>query len=85
MGYLYISWLYFCGDYIMIILRKIALQSQEIYRNGTVVADTISGTLNGSNQVFYTTYSYKRDRIDLHFNGQALHTPYDSSRQEIMK
>ena len=58
----------------MIILRKIALTSvQEIYRNGTIVADTISGTLNGSNKVFYTTYNYKRDRIDLHLNGQVLH------------
>lgn len=62
----------------MIILRKIALpEIQEIYRNGTIIADTVSGTLNGSNQVFYTTYNYKRDRIDLHFNGQALHAPYD--------
>ena len=62
----------------MIILRKIALPAaQEIFRNGTIVADTISGTLNGSNQVFYTTYSYKRDRIDLHLNGQALHAPND--------
>lgn len=62
----------------MIILRKIALPTaQEIYRNGTIVADTISGTLDGSNQVFYTTYKYKRDRIDLHYNGQALHAPND--------
>jgi hypothetical protein len=62
----------------MIILRKIALPSvQEIYRNGTIVADTISGTLNGSNKTFYTTYNYRRDRIDLHLNGQALHAPND--------
>jgi len=62
----------------MIILRKIALPAiQEIYRNGTIVADTISGTLNGSNRVFYTTYNYKRDRIDLHLNGQALHALND--------
>jgi hypothetical protein len=62
----------------MIILRKIALPSvQEIYRNGTIVADTISGTLNGSNKTFYTTYNYRRDRIDLHLNGQVLHAPND--------
>jgi hypothetical protein len=62
----------------MIILRKLALPSaQEIYRNGTIVADTISGTLDGYNKVFYTTYNYKRDRIDLHYNGQALHAPND--------
>lgn len=62
----------------MIILRKIALpQVQEIYRNGTIVADTISGTRNGVNKTFYTTYNYKHDRIDLHLNGQALHAPED--------
>ena len=62
----------------MIILRKIALPTtQEIYRNGTIVADTISGTRNGSNKIFYTTYNYRPDRIDLHLNGQALHMPDD--------
>ena len=62
----------------MIILRKIALPTpQEINRKGTIVADTLSGTLDGSNQIFYTTYTYRRDRIDLHYNGQALHEPYD--------
>lgn len=62
----------------MIILRKIALPAaQEIYRNGTIVADTISGTLDGYNKVFYTTYNYRQDRIDLHYNGQALHSPND--------
>lgn len=62
----------------MIILRKIApTQTQEIYRSGTVVADTVSGTLDGSNQLFHTTYNYRPDKIDLHYNGQALHTPYD--------
>jgi len=62
----------------MIILRKIALpQVQEIYRKGTIVADTISGTLDGVNKTFYTTYNYTRDRIDLHLNGQALHAPND--------
>lgn len=57
----------------MIILRKIALPPG----NCTVVADTVSGTLDGSNKVFYTTYDYETDRIDLHLNGQALHSPND--------
>ncbi len=62
----------------MIILRKVAVGNvQEIYRNGTIVADTISGTLDGYNKIFYTSYNYKRDRIDLHYNGQALHAPND--------
>ena len=37
----------------------------------------MSGTLNNSNQTFYTTYNYRNDRIDLHLNGQALHAPDD--------
>lgn len=49
----------------MITLRKIDL--------GDVVSDTISGTINGSNKVFYTTYNYKPDHIILYYNGQALH------------
>ena len=62
----------------MIILRKIAPPGvQEIYRNGTIVADTVSGTLDGVNKVFYTTYKFRPDRIDLHYNGQALHMPND--------
>jgi hypothetical protein len=62
----------------MIILRKIAPPSnQEIYRSGTVVADTISGTLNGSNQTFYTTFNYRKDHITMYYNGQALHPDYD--------
>lgn len=62
----------------MIILRKIAPPStQEIYRSGTVVADTLSGTLDGSNQTFYTTYKYRKDHITVYYNGQALHPDYD--------
>jgi len=62
----------------MIILRKIASPSdQEIYRSGTVVADTIAGALNGSNKTFYTTYNYKHDHITVYYNGQALHPDND--------
>ena len=65
----------------MIILRKIAPPStQEIYRSGTVVADTLSGTLDGDNQTFYTTYPYRRDHITVYYNGQALH-PDENIRQ----
>ena len=65
----------------MIVLRKLAQpQETEIIRNGTIVADTLSGTKNNSNQTYYTTYSYRRDRIDLHYNGQALHSPEDFSQ-----
>ena len=65
----------------MIVLRKIAQPVEtEIIRNGTIVADTLSGTLDNSNQVYYTTYNYKRDRIDFHYNGQALHAPEDFSQ-----
>lgn len=60
----------------MIILRKIPPVVQDTIIS-TIVADTISGTLDGSNKVFYTTYKFKPDRIDLHYNGQALHSPDD--------
>ncbi len=58
----------------MIILRKIAPAQAD---TGVIVADTISGTIDGSNKVFYTTYRFKPNRIDLHYNGQALHSPDD--------
>ena len=62
----------------MIVLRKIARPTtQEIYRSGTVVADDLVGALDGTNQVYFTTYKYRRDRITLFYNGQALHSPYD--------
>jgi len=62
----------------MIILRKPAKpQSQEVYRSGVIVADVLSGALDGANQVFSTTYKYKTDRISVFYNGQALHAPYD--------
>lgn len=62
----------------MIVLRKLAQPAEtEIYRHGTIVADTLSGTKNNSNQTYYTTYDFEFDRIDLHYNGQALHAPED--------
>ena len=35
------------------------------------------GTIDGSNQVFTTTYSYKADRTYLYKNGQQLIAPAD--------
>jgi hypothetical protein len=58
----------------MIILRRI---TPVVATTGVIVADTISGTIDGSNKVFYTTYKFTTDRIDLHYNGQALHSPDD--------
>ena len=56
----------------MIILRKISPVVQQ-----TIVADTVSGTIDSSNQTFYTSYEYKIDHITVHYNGQALHPDYD--------
>jgi len=55
----------------MITLRKIVPSLQ------SVIADTISGTIDGSNQVFYTSYGYRTDHITVYYNGQALHPNYD--------
>lgn len=57
----------------MIILRKpYRKQAQE---NGVVVADVLSAGSGAG--VYHTTYKYKRDRITVYYNGQALHSPYD--------
>jgi hypothetical protein len=59
----------------MIILRKPYKPIED--KTNVVVADFLSGNLDGSNQLFKTTYKYKRDRITVHYNGQAMHCPYD--------
>jgi len=56
----------------MIILRK-----PGTYHSATVIADDLAGTKDGSNQVYTTTYHYKRNRISVLYNGQALQTPED--------
>ncbi len=58
----------------MIILRKIAPAS---WQSGVVIADTMSGAINGSNQAFSTSYEYRTDHITVYYNGQALHPNYD--------
>jgi len=56
----------------MIILRKPGK-----YHSATVIADDLGGAKDGSNQIYTTTYTYKRNRISVLFNGQALQTPED--------
>jgi hypothetical protein len=58
----------------MIVLRKPYRPSLE---TNVVVADVLAGAIDGSNYVYRTTYKYKRDRITVYYNGQALHSPYD--------
>lgn len=58
----------------MIVLRKPVLSKKSV---GVVVADELSGERDGINKVFHTTHTYKRDRITVYYNGQALHAPYD--------
>lgn len=58
----------------MIILRKITPAS---WQSGAVIADTMSGAINGSNQAFSTSYEYRTDHITVYYNGQALHPDDD--------
>jgi len=59
----------------MIILRKPYRQQKPT--TSVVVADELVGEKNGINKIFHTTHKYKRDRITVYYNGQALHAPYD--------
>lgn len=58
----------------MIVLRK---PERRILISTVIIADELSGVRNASNQVFHTTYDYKRERIQVFYNGQALHSPDD--------
>lgn len=59
----------------MIVLRK--PYRHEKQDTTVIVADELAGNLDGINRTFRTTYRYKRDRITVYYNGQALHAPYD--------
>lgn len=62
----------------MIVLRKPATQTvPDGLRSGVVVADFLSGAINGMNQTYQTTYNYIPNRITVYYNGQALHSPWD--------
>jgi hypothetical protein len=64
----------------MIVLRKRRLQPPIIqsYSGKCVgISETVSGTMDGSNQVFYTLNDYEPGSINLLYNGQVLHSPND--------
>lgn len=53
----------------MIILRKIGQQSDACR---VILADTLSGTADGVNQVFSVTHEYVAGKIEILYNGQVL-------------
>ena len=64
----------------MIVLRKRRLQPPIIqsYSGKCVgISETVSGTMDGSNQIFYTLNDYEPGSINLLYNGQVLHSPND--------
>jgi len=56
----------------MIILRKPKTTAGVI-----ILGETPSGLINGSNQTYTTAYNYRPGRIQVYYNGQALHSPDD--------
>lgn len=64
----------------MIVLRKRrTIQDSITTTRGKCVgiAETLSGTLDNFNQVFYTPNDYAAGSITVMWNGQSLHSPYD--------
>ena len=64
----------------MIVLKKRrTIEDSIITTRGKCVgiAETLSGTLDNSNQVYYTTNDYESGSITVMWNGQSLHSPYD--------
>lgn len=58
----------------MIILKRTVPQT--VIRSYEI-AGTLSGALDGNNQVFTTEYDYASDNISVLYNGQALHSSED--------
>lgn len=52
---------------------------QRLHRQNLVVGDELSGTLDGANQAYTTTYNYDPNEIMVFYNGQALQSPEDFS------
>jgi len=63
----------------MIVLRKrrTADGGTTVLGRCVGIAETLSGTLDGSNRTFYTSSDYEGGSITVFYNGQALHSPYD--------
>jgi hypothetical protein len=64
----------------MIVLRKRRVQPPIIqtYSGKCVgISETVSGTIDGNNQIFYTSNDYEPGSINLLYNGQVLHSPGD--------
>ena len=61
----------------MIILRRPATTAST--PSNVVVADTVSGTQDGSNYTYTTSFDYRSDRIHISYNGQMLSSPDDFS------
>jgi len=61
----------------MIILRRIVLPQPTTPTMCYELAGTLSGTISGSNQIFYTEYDYAPGTITVFYNGQALYSPED--------
>jgi hypothetical protein len=64
----------------MIVLKKRrTIEDSIITTRGKCVgiAETLSGTLDNYNQIYYTTNDYESGSITVMWNGQSLHSPYD--------
>jgi len=60
----------------MIVLKRLTTPQPTVSRCYEL-AGTLSGTLNGTNQTFYTEYDYLPGTISVFYNGQALYSPED--------
>ena len=64
----------------MIVLRKSRQQApiiQTLSGKCVGISETVSGTMNGVNQTFYTSNDYEPGSINILYNGQVLSSPDD--------
>ena len=60
----------------MIVLKRLT-SPQPTTSRCYELAGTLSGTLDGSNQTFYTEFDYTPGTLTVFYNGQALYSPDD--------